>query len=136
MDGIPEVRAVAAKAIGSLVRGMGEAAFPTLVSDLLDRACPPPGALDDYGNEVKVSSTTVERAGAAQGLSEVIAGLGMDKFAEMMPELLQRYRDTRPAVREGVLSIFVYMPQACETQDEFEPFIADSLPPVLSGLAD
>ena len=136
MDGIPEVRAVAAKAIGSLVRGMGEVAFPTLVSDLLDRACPPPGALDDYGNEVKVSSTTVERAGAAQGLSEVIAGLGMDKFAEMMPELLQRYRDTRPAVREGVLSIFVYMPQACETQDEFEPFIADSLPPVLSGLAD
>eukprot|EP01043_Picozoa_sp_COSAG02_P009517 COSAG02_NODE_324_length_24643_cov_107.975228_6_plen_2567_part_00 len=136
MDHIPEVRAVAAKAIGSLVRGMGETAFPTLVSDLLDRACPPTGELDDYGNEVAVSSTTVERAGAAQGLSEVVAGLGMDRFADMMPDLMERCRDSRPAVREGVLSIFVYMPQACETQDEFEPFIADSLPPVLSGLAD
>ena len=136
MDHIPEVRAVAAKAIGSLVRGMGEGAFPTLVSDLLDRACPPTGELDDYGNEVTVSSTTVERAGAAQGLSEVVAGLGMDRFADMMPDLMDRCQDSRPAVREGVLSIFVYMPQACETQDEFEPFIADSLPPVLSGLAD
>ena len=27
---------------------MGEAAFPTLVQDLLDRACPPQGELDEY----------------------------------------------------------------------------------------
>ena len=136
MDHIPEVRAVSAKAIGSLIRGMGEQAFPTLVSDLLNRACPPPGELDEYGNEVEIASTTVERAGAAQGLSEVIAGLGVERFSALMPELLERGQDSRAEVREGVLSVFVYMPQACETPDEFEPYIADTLPPVLSGLAD
>jgi HEAT repeat protein len=136
MDGVPEVRAVAAKALGSLVLGMGEKSFPTLINDLLDKACPPPGEIDQYGDEERIQTTTVERAGAAQGLSEVICGVGLDRFSTLMPELLDRYDDPRPEVREGVLSIFVYMPQACGTPEEFLPYIADTLPPVLSGLAD
>jgi HEAT repeat protein len=136
MDHIPEIRAVSAKALGSLIRGMGEAAFPTLVEDLLNRACPPEGDIDEYGEEKEVATTTIERAGAAQGLSEVIAGLGIERFATLMPLLLERGEDRRAAVREGVLSVFVYMPQACESPEEFEPFIAETLQPVLAGLAD
>lgn len=57
MDPIPEVRSVAARALGSLIRGMGEENFPDLVSWLLDT--------------LKSDSSNVERSGAAQGLSEV-----------------------------------------------------------------
>lgn len=62
MDPIPEVRSVAARAIGSLIRGMGEENFPDLVPWLLDT--------------LKSDGSNVERSGAAQGLSEVrVCGL-------------------------------------------------------------
>lgn len=57
MDPIPEVRSVAARALGSLIRGMGEENFPDLVPWLLDT--------------LKSDGSNVERSGAAQGLSEV-----------------------------------------------------------------
>lgn len=59
MDPIPEVRSVAARALGSLIRGMGEDKFPDLVPWLLDT--------------LKSDGSNVERSGAAQGLSEVIS---------------------------------------------------------------
>jgi hypothetical protein len=57
VDPIPEVRSVAARALGSLIRGMGEENFPDLVPWLFDT--------------LKSDNSTVERSGAAQGLSEV-----------------------------------------------------------------
>ena len=57
VDPIPEVRSVAARALGSLIRGMGEENFPDLVPWLLDT--------------LKSDGSNVERSGAAQGLSEV-----------------------------------------------------------------
>lgn len=57
VDPIPEVRSVAARALGSLIRGMGEENFPDLVPWLLDT--------------LKADNSNVERSGAAQGLSEV-----------------------------------------------------------------
>lgn len=57
MDPIPEVRSVAARALGSLIRGMGEENFPDLVPWLLDT--------------LKSDGSNVERSGAAQGLTEV-----------------------------------------------------------------
>lgn len=57
MDPIPEVRSVAARAVGSLIRGMGEDNFPDLVPWLFET--------------LKSDTSNVERSGAAQGLSEV-----------------------------------------------------------------
>lgn len=57
MDPIPEVRSVAARAIGSLIGGMGEDNFPDLVPWLFET--------------LKSDNSNVERSGAAQGLSEV-----------------------------------------------------------------
>jgi len=57
VDPIPEVRSVAARAIGSLIGGMGEENFPDLVPWLFDT--------------LKSDNSNVERSGAAQGLSEV-----------------------------------------------------------------
>lgn len=61
VDPIPEVRSVAARALGSLIRGMGEENFPDLVPWLLDT--------------MKSDGSNVERSGAAQGLSEVLLAL-------------------------------------------------------------
>jgi hypothetical protein len=57
VDPIPEVRTVAARALGSLIRGMGEENFKDLVPWLLET--------------LKSETSGVERSGAAQGLSEV-----------------------------------------------------------------
>jgi len=57
VDPIPEVRSVAARAIGSLIGGMGEENFPDLVPWLFET--------------LKSDNSNVERSGAAQGLSEV-----------------------------------------------------------------
>lgn len=71
VDPIPEVRSVAARAIGSLIRGMGEENFPDLVPWLLDT--------------VKSDGSNVERSGAAQGLSEVrIRGLVFFLFGTLL----------------------------------------------------
>ncbi len=59
LDPIPSTRAIAAKAVGSLVRGMGEEEFPALVPWLLQN--------------IKSDAGKVERTGAAQGLAEVIS---------------------------------------------------------------
>lgn len=67
MDPIPEVRSVAARALGSLIRGMGEDHFPDLVPWLLDT--------------LKSDNSNVERSGAAQGLSEVSITSKKEKFS-------------------------------------------------------
>lgn len=78
MDPIPEVRSVAARALGSLIRGMGEDNFPDLVPWLLDT--------------LKSDGSNVERSGAAQGLSEVrVCGLMIIVFflvGTLLPSVL------------------------------------------------
>ena len=62
LDPHPDVRAVAAKALGSLVKGLGEQRFADLVPWLLQT--------------LKSDASSVERSGAAQGLGEVRRGRG------------------------------------------------------------
>ena len=58
-DTVPEARATAAKALGTLVERLGEAQFPDMV----------PGLLKTLKSDV----SGIDRQGAAQGLSEVLA---------------------------------------------------------------
>ena len=57
LDPDPSVRGIAAKAMGSIMKGMGEANFPDLIPWLLDT--------------LQSKDSSVDRSGAAQGLSEV-----------------------------------------------------------------
>lgn len=75
MDPIPEVRSVAARAIGSLIRGMGEDHFPDLVPWLFET--------------LKSDNSNVERSGAAQGLSEVGITLQNKKFSSFCPSMIK-----------------------------------------------
>ncbi|KAK4356440.1 hypothetical protein RND71_025411 [Anisodus tanguticus] len=92
VDPIPEVRSVAARAIGSLIRGMGEENFPDLVPWLLDT--------------LKSDGSNVDRSGAAQGLSEVLAALGMEYFESILPDVIRNCSHQKASVRDGHLALF------------------------------
>lgn len=121
MDPIPEVRAVAAKAMGKLVKGLGEKHFSDILAWLLD------AMKGDFGS--------VERSGAAQGLCEVLVALGKERVeATLFDEIFPLARHPKFSVREGVLWIIAFMPPAFGKG--FSVFLSDALPIVVSGLSD
>ncbi|KAJ2156568.1 translational activator of GCN4, partial [Coemansia sp. RSA 552] len=120
VDPTPEARATAAKALGSLVQRLTEARFPSLVADLIA--------------VLKSDASGVDRAGAAQGLSEVVAGIGVSRLEGLLPEIVANCSSARVAVREGFMMLLIYLPTTFG--DDFQPFLAQVLAPVLSGLAD
>ncbi|KAG0496604.1 hypothetical protein HPP92_001295 [Vanilla planifolia] len=120
VDPIPEVRAVAARAIGSLIRGMGEENFPDLVPWLLET--------------LKSESSNVQRSGAAQGLSEVLAALGKDYFEHILPDIIRNCSHQRASVRDGHLTLFKYLPRSLGVM--FQNYLQTVLPAILDGLAD
>ncbi|KAK4775828.1 hypothetical protein SAY87_023789 [Trapa incisa] len=120
VDPIPEVRSVAARAIGSLIRGMGEENFPDLVPWLLDT--------------LKSDGSNVERSGAAQGLTEVLAALGMAYFENLLPDIIRNCSHQKASVRDGYLTLFKYFPRSLGVQ--FQNYLPQVLPSILDGLAD
>uniref|UniRef100_A0A0E0D5U2 TOG domain-containing protein n=1 Tax=Oryza meridionalis TaxID=40149 RepID=A0A0E0D5U2_9ORYZ len=120
VDPIPEVRAVAARALGSLIIGMGEEIFPDLVPWLL--------------NTLKSDSSNVERSGAAQGLSEVLAALGKDYFDQILPDIIRNCSHQKASVRDGHLTLFRYLPRSLG--GVFQNYLQVVLPAILDGLAD
>lgn len=123
VDPIPEVRGVAARALGSLIRGMGEERFPDLVSWLLDTL-----------KSDKSDSSNVERSGAAQGLSEVLAALGKEYFEQLLPDIIRNCSHQRASVRDGYLTLFKYFPRSLGVG--FQNYLQQVLPAILDGLAD
>ncbi|CAE6499296.1 unnamed protein product [Rhizoctonia solani] len=120
VDPVPEARATAAKALGTLIERLGEANFPDLVDNLLQT--------------LKTDTSGVDRQGAAQGLSEVLSGLGMERMEALLPEVIASVSSPRPYVREGFMSLLVYLPATFGHR--FTPHLARIIPPILNGLAD
>lgn len=120
VDPVPEARATAAKALGTLVERLGEVHFPDLVPGLL--------------RTLKMDTSGVDRQGAAQGLSEVLAGLGMERLEGLLPDILANAQSPRSTVREGFMSLLVYLPATFGTR--FQPHLPKIIPPILGGLSD
>jgi len=121
-DPLPAVRAAAARALGSLLRGVGEGGG--LLADLL------PGLMDS----LHAGASSVERSGAAQGLAEVLAVLGPEHAEALLPSVLAGCRSKSPAAREGSLALFRFLPSAMPAA--FRAHLDQTLPAVLGGLAD
>lgn len=78
--------------------------------------------------------SSVDRSGAAQGLSEVLLSLGTARLTAMMPQFVAGTAAALPAVREGHFMLFVYLPAVFAA--EFQPFVGGIVPTLLRGLAD
>ncbi|KAL2911529.1 translational activator of GCN4 [Polyrhizophydium stewartii] len=120
VDPVPEARSTAAKAFGSMIEKLGEDNFPGLVAELLQT--------------LKSDASSVDRSGAAQGLSEVLAGLGLERLEGMLPEIVASTSSARMFVREGFMTLLVYLPATFG--EAFTPYIATIIPSILQGLAD
>ncbi|KAL7689426.1 putative armadillo-like helical, translational activator Gcn1, TOG domain-containing protein [Plasmopara halstedii] len=122
VDPIPEVRAVAAKALGKLVKGLGERHFAEMLSWLLEAMKD-----DNVG--------PIERSGAAQGLCEVVVALGLERVERVMRnDILPLARHPKYSVREGVLWVMAFLPPALGKR--FSIFLREALPIVVAGLSD
>jgi hypothetical protein len=120
VDPVPNTRATASKAMGSLVEKLGEDALPDLIPSLM--------------NTLKSDTGAGDRLGSAQALSEVLAGLGTARLEETLPSILQNVSSSKPAVREGFMSLFIFLP-AC-FGNSFSNYLSKIIPPILAGLAD
>eukprot|EP00697_Spironema_sp_BW2_P005019 gnl/Spiro4/1676_TR880_c0_g1_i1.p1 gnl/Spiro4/1676_TR880_c0_g1~~gnl/Spiro4/1676_TR880_c0_g1_i1.p1 ORF type:complete len:1552 (-),score=416.40 gnl/Spiro4/1676_TR880_c0_g1_i1:3-4658(-) len=120
VDPIPEVRAAAGTALGNLVKGVGEQHFTSLIQWLLDT--------------IKSDLSAVERSGAAQGLSEVVAGLPPTRLSAWLPEILENTAHSRAYVREGAVSCLIFLPLTLK--QGLVPWIQAILSCVLRTLAD
>lgn len=120
VDPVPTTRATASKALGSTVEKLGEDALPDLIPSLMATLKSDTGAGD--------------RLGSAQALSEVLAGLGTSRLEETLPSILQNVTSSKPSVREGFMSLFIFLP-AC-FGNSFSNYLQKIIPPILGGLAD
>jgi hypothetical protein len=120
VDPVPTTRATASKALGSLMEKLGEDALPDLIPSLMATLKSDTGAGD--------------RLGSAQALSEVLAGLGTNRLEETLPSILQNVGSSKPSVREGFMSLFIFLP-AC-FGNSFANYLSKIIPPILGGLAD
>jgi HEAT repeat protein len=120
VDPVPDARTTAAKAFGTMIEKMGEEKFPGLVEELLDI--------------LRADNSSVDRSGAAQGLSEVLYGIGIERLKGLLPEIINNANSIEPTTREGFTILLVYLPHTFG--ESFTPFIAEIVPTMLEGLAD
>jgi len=120
VDPVPATRATGSKALGSLVEKLGEDAFPDLIPSLM--------------SSLRTDTGAGDRLGSAQALSEVLAGLGTARLEETLPTILQNVASSRPTVREGFMTLFIFLP-AC-FGNGFANYLSQIIPSILSGLAD
>ena len=117
---IPDVRATSAKALGSLMVGVGEVELPDLVEWLQET--------------IQSDVSPVERSGAAQGLAEVALALSASRRLEILTNILSLQSSPRIASREGMIWCLSFLPSVLGEQ--FAQYISFTLPVVLQGLCD
>lgn len=120
VDPVPATRATSSKALGSLIEKLGEDALPDLIPSLMA--------------SLKTDTGAGDRLGSAQALSEVLAGLGIARLEDTLPSILQNVASSKAAVREGFMSLFIFLP-AC-FGNSFANYLNRIIPPILAGLAD
>ncbi|KAL7064641.1 hypothetical protein AAHC03_05229 [Spirometra sp. Aus1] len=122
LDPVPEVRSVTARALGAMVRGVGESCSKELLPWLM--------------STLTSEQSSVDRSGAAQGLAEVLGAMGVQRLQSILPDFIKTAEATniQPFVRDGYLMLFVYLPEVFSS--DFVQFIGQILPPIRKALAD
>jgi HEAT repeat protein len=119
-DAIPANRSSAATSLGLLVEKLGEDSFPDLIDSLMD--------------DLKVDSGGIGRLGSAQALSEVLSALGLHRLEDVLPDILSATESVVATVREAFINLLVFLPATFGNR--FQPYLAQTVPKILVGLAD
>jgi HEAT repeat protein len=119
-DAIPENRASAAASLGALVEKMGEDSFPDLIDSLID--------------DLKIEARGIGRLGSAQALSEILSALGLHRLEDVLPTILSATESAQASIREAFINLLVYLPATFGNR--FQPYLTQTVPKILSGLAD
>ncbi|KAG5438206.1 hypothetical protein PCANB_003057 [Pneumocystis canis] len=118
VDPRPATRTISAKALGTLVKNIGEANFPQLVPDLL--------------STLEKNIGSIDRHGSAEGISEILSNLNIQYLEKVLPRILENSISPVPYIQEGYISLFIYLSQAFGPR--FLPYIEKVIPPILLGL--
>jgi hypothetical protein len=81
-----------------------------------------------------MDTSGVDRQCAAQGLSKVLSGLGMERLEGLLPDIIANPRSPRPTVREGFMSLLVFL--SATFGSRFQPHLPKIIAPILGGLFD
>ena len=65
------------------------------------------------------------------GLSEVLAALGTKRLESILPDVVANAYSPQAHVREGCLSLFIYLPQ--NFKESLTPHLQQLVPPILKG---
>lgn len=120
IDPVPETRACVARAFGSMIQKLGENKFPGLVDELFEN--------------LALEISNVDKFGAAQGLAEILSGIGVERLESLLEDTFERLHSPKYYVREGFTILLTYLPLTFK--DRFSPYVSKIIPVVLDGLAD
>lgn len=112
---------MAAKATGVLAKKLGMEHVDPLLNRLY-------AVLDNQ------DSTSVERAGSAQGLAETYGQMGQEYFNYILPLLIEKQQNNNPRIKEGYLGIFMYLHLVME--DGVEYYLQEVLDSVVAAISD
>ena len=119
-DSIPEIRASASKALGSLSKGLG-----------LENSDDMLLWLHEVLHQKSLHSS--ERSGAAQGFAEIVSVHGPKFFDETIKVIVMKSQDQQSYIRESYRSVMVFL---ATCYDQFVKYLPKLLPIMIQGLSD
>ncbi len=120
VDNDPVVRKMAAQALGSLYKGLGDKEMPGIMEHMLK-------ILEEQTN-------AVHRSGGALGVAHLLVVMGTEQVKKMLPAIFSGVRHDQVGVREGFATLFLTLPEAFG--NKFLPFVPQLLPEIVEMLDD